>query len=241
VEPRVVLWHDLECGNYAEDLPVWHELAAGLAPGAPVLDVGAGTGRVTLDLARRGVPVVALDADGDLLAALERRAAGLPVRTVTADARDFDLGERFGLVIVPMQTVQLLDGPAGRARFLACARRHLEAGGRLAIAIADALDCFDSEHDQPPLPDMVEVDGVVFASRPVAVRDEGERVALERIRETVDLHGRRTAEGDVVRLDRLEAGTLEAEGRAAGLRVLPRRWIEQTEEYVGSEVVVLGA
>jgi ubiquinone/menaquinone biosynthesis C-methylase UbiE len=43
------LWHDLECGDYRDDLPSWRSLAA--TAGGPVLDVGAGTGRVTLDLA----------------------------------------------------------------------------------------------------------------------------------------------------------------------------------------------
>ena len=237
----VVLWHDIECGGYGEDLPLWRELASDAGPDATILDVGAGTGRVTLHLARRGFRVVALDADGRLLAALAQRAAGLDVRTVAADARSFELGQRFALIIVPMQTVQLLDGPAGREAFLRCAQRHLRPGGRLVLALADALDCFDDEHDQPPMPDVADVDGVLYFSRPVAVRDEGECVALERIRETVDRQGHRTAEGDVVRLDRVDAATLEIEARAVGLRVLPRRSVPQTEEYVGSEVVVLGA
>ncbi len=232
-----VLWHDLECGAYVEDLPLWRELAA--RTGGPVLDVGAGTGRVALDLARHGTPVVALDADGELLAELARRGRGLPVETVTADARDFSLGRRFGLVVVPMQTVQLLGGPAGRARFLACARAHLARGGMLAAALADALESFDEEHTEPPLPDVREIDGTLYASRPVAVRDQGERVAIERIRETVDRAGHRTAEGDVVLLDRVDAVTLEAEGRAAGLEPLPRRSVPRTDEYVGSQVVLL--
>src|SRR5687767_12062391 len=99
-----VLWHDLECSAYEEDLPLWRELAG--EAGGPVLDVGAGTGRVSLDLATHGIAVVALDADRALLEALERRAAGLPVKTVVADARDFDLGRRFPLVLAPMQTLQ---------------------------------------------------------------------------------------------------------------------------------------
>ena len=43
-----VLWHDLECGGYDLDLPLWRELAD--REGSPVLDVGAGTGRVAPDL-----------------------------------------------------------------------------------------------------------------------------------------------------------------------------------------------
>ena len=72
--------------RYTADLPLWHELAAA-APG-PVLDVGAGTGRVALHLARAGLEVTALDIDAELLAELERRAAtpGCDVETVVADA-----------------------------------------------------------------------------------------------------------------------------------------------------------
>jgi SAM-dependent methyltransferase len=234
-----VLWHDIECGGYLEDLPLWRALAE--AEAGPVLDVGAGTGRVTLDLARRGHAVVALDRDAELLRALGERAAGLPVRAVHADARDFALpGERFGVILAPMQTVQLL-GPAGRAGFLRCARAHVAPGGLVACALADALDAFDEEHTHPPLPDLREVEGVVYASRPVALRDEGERVAIERIRETVAPDGRRTAAGDVVRLDRLDAVTLEAEARAAGFAAEPGRAIDETEEHVGSTVVMLRA
>jgi SAM-dependent methyltransferase len=233
-----VVWHDVECGAYGEDLPLWRELAA--AGDGPVLDIGAGTGRVTLHLAGRGHAVVALDRSAALLAALRERAGGLPVETVAADARDFDLGaRRFGLVLMPMQTVQLLDGPDGRARFLRRARAALAPGGLLAIAIADALETFDEVRNLPPIPDIREIDGVLYASRPVSVHDEAGGAVIRRIREIVDTKGNRSVEEDRIRLDHLTPATLEAEGRAAGLRVEPARAIPETDDYVGSTVVML--
>jgi SAM-dependent methyltransferase len=235
----VVLWHDLECGGYDRDLPLWRELAE--REESAVLDVGAGTGRVALDLARRGHEVVALDRDAALLHALRERSAGVAVTTVAADARDFALDRRFGLILVPMQTVQLLGGPEGRARFLARARDHLAPGGLLAAALADALEAFDAEHDQPPMPDLREVGGVVYASHPVAVRDLGDRAAIERVREIVSRDGTRTVSDEVVELDRLDPDTLAAEAAAVGLRAEASRRLEPTTAYVGSTVVMLRA
>jgi SAM-dependent methyltransferase len=233
-----VIWHDVECGAYAEDLPLWRDLA--ISHAGPVLDVGAGTGRVTLHLAGQGHRVVALDRSPDLLAALRSRAGGLPVETVEADAREFDLGERrFGLILVPMQTVQLLGGPEGRAPFLRCARAALAPGGLLAIAIADALETFDEVRCLPPIPDIREIDGIVYASRPVAVTNEPDGAVIRRIRETVDTAGRHTVEEDLISLDHLEPATLEAEGAAAGFRVSRARAIPETDDYVGSTVVML--
>ncbi len=234
------IWHDLECGGYLEDLEVWRTRAR--RQGGPVLDVGAGTGRTTLDLARAGYAVTALDLCDELLATLRERAAGLNVTTVVADARSCALGQRFPLIIAPMQTIQLLDGSAGRGRFLDCAREHLTAAGRLAIAIADELEPFEtSAAGLGPLPDVREIDGTVYSSRPTAVRVSGERFVLERRRETVTAAGQLDVEDDVIGLDRLDADTLAAEGVAHGLRAEGRIEIPPTDEYVGSIVVVLGA
>ena len=236
---RDVLWHDLECSGYDEDLPLWRTLAA--EAGGPVLDVGAGTGRVSLELAGGGVAVVALDADAALLEALERRAAALPVETALADARDFDLGRRFPLVLVPMQTLQLLGGRRGRAAFLLCALDHLEPGGRLAVALADAMDCFDAEHDMPPPPDACEVAGVRYASHLTSVVEEDGRAAIHRRREVIGPGERYESVEAVVRLDRVTPDEVAAEAAELGFLTEPCLSIPETEEYLGSTVVVLRA
>ena len=189
----LVVWHDVECGGYGADLPLWRELAA--AAGGPVLDVGAGTGRVALDLARAGHDVTALDREPELLAALAARAgaAGLHVETVVADAAGFAPDRRFALVVVPMQTIQLLPE---RARFFASARAALSPGGLLAIAITGALEGFQDLPDEllPP-PDTGAAAGWRFASQPTAVRKLPDVTRIERTRRATAPDGERHRRG----------------------------------------------
>jgi SAM-dependent methyltransferase len=233
------VWHDLECGAYGEDLALWRELAD--RTGGPILDIGAGTGRVTLDLAARGVEVVALDVDEPLLAALAVRARALPVDAVVADARQFSLGRRFPLILVPMQTLQLFGGRSGRAAFLRCALEHLEPRGLLAAALADAMDCFDEDHDVPPPPEAREILGVRYASQLLGVVDERGRAAIHRRREIAQGHDRREIRDVVVHLDRVSADEVAIEARGLGFSAEPHLNVQETDQYLGSTVVVLRA
>ena len=228
------LWHDLECGGYAEDLPLWRELAD--EADGPVLDVGAGTGRVALDLARSGAPVIALDIDARLLHALARRANGLPIQTVTADARTLPPGPPVALVVVPMQTLQLLDGAAGRAAFLGAARARLLPGGFVAAALADPVDCFDDDHPDPPPPEICDIGDVRYATQLLEVTPDGE---LRRRREIIGAGERYEAHDVSVRLDRVTADEVCAEAEQLGYRPEPHREIPETERYLGSTVVML--
>jgi SAM-dependent methyltransferase len=234
------IWHDLECGGYAEDLELWRSLA--VKHGDPVLDIGAGTGRIALHLARQGYRVTALDHDALLASELARRARGLNVCTVVADARRFDLGRRFPLCIVPMQTIQLLTGRGDRTDFLRCARRHLLEKGLLAVAITETLELFEVvDGDPAPPPETRELDGVVYSSQPLAVRADRGGFVLERRRETVTASGERTRTYDAVHLDGLTSDQLEREAADVGLRLAGRASVPETRDYSGSTVVMLRA
>ncbi|MFL5841524.1 MAG: class I SAM-dependent methyltransferase [Thermoleophilaceae bacterium] len=236
-----VVWHDVECAAYDVDLPLWRELAE--AADGPVLDIGAGTGRVALDLARRGHDVTALDSDPELVHELAARARKrkLRVRTAAADARSFELGREFALAIAPMQVVQLFGGSDGRRSALASVRRHLRPGGLFAAALADPFDGLPEGDILPPLPDIRETEGWVYASTPVAVRREQGAAAIDRHRQSVSPAGDISEWVATIELDLVGAAALEAEGANLGFRGRERGWIPETKLWTGSTVVMLEA
>jgi SAM-dependent methyltransferase len=241
VRGDAVTWHDVECSSYVADLPLWRELAS--QRGGPVLELGCGTGRVTLDLAERGHRVTGLDADAGLVRELGARARrhGLRVDAVTADARSFSLPGRFSLVLAPMQVVQLLGGTKGRQRALACVRRHLEPDGLVAAALADPFEALPPEEALPPVPDVQEEGGWVLASQPVAVRAEPGATAVDRLRQAVSPSGELSEQLVTVRLDSVSPVELEEEGRASGLQPVGRRGVPETRDHVGSTIVLLAS
>jgi hypothetical protein len=112
----------------------------------------------------------------------------------------------------------------------------------LAIALAEQLDCFETIEGIPgPLPDVAERDGIVYSSRPTAVRVDGDGFLLERRRETVTADGRLSTEENRIHLSSLDADTLDEEATAAGLKPFDHVKIAATEEHVGTTVVMLRA
>lgn len=93
-----------------------------------VLDAGCGMGRVAIELHRRGVDVVGVDLDGDLLA---YAAADAPAITWHhADLATLDLGRTFDVVAMP-GNVMLFCRPTDRASILHSLAAHVRPGGVL--------------------------------------------------------------------------------------------------------------
>jgi SAM-dependent methyltransferase len=229
------IWHDVECGSYSADLELWEELAE--RSGDPVLELGCGTGRVALHLARRGNRVLGLDRDPQLIAALAARRGDLPVEPVAADACDFRLDDRVSLVLAPMQFLQLLDDSAARVACLARVAESLRPGGLLAAAIVEEMP--EADGAMPPLPDVRDVDGWVYSSLPTEAAIGPGEIVLRRLRQTVSPTGELSEEPNEVRIRTFPAARLEAEAAAAGLVSAGRHTVLPTDAHVGSIVVVL--
>ncbi len=113
--------------------------------GGPVLELAAGTGRVALEIAGAGFDVVGLDRSPDMLRQARAKARARIARSgsagsasfVRGDMARFDLGRRFGVIIIAFRSFQHLLTPAAQRSCLLCARRHLRKGGRLLIQLFD--------------------------------------------------------------------------------------------------------
>lgn len=221
-----LIWHQVECGGYAADLKLWEELAS--ASEGPVLELGCGSGRVYLHLERRGHEVFGLDRDPELIEDLANAEVG--------DARAFELDRSFGLVLAPMQLVQLLAGDEERRGCLHCVAAHLAPGGLAAFAIVESMP--RPTDGAAPLPDTREVDGWVYSSLPVDAHLDDGAIRVRRLRQTVSPDGEFGEELHEITLDSLDAATLEREGAEAGLAPTGRRAIPATDAHVGSTVVL---
>jgi SAM-dependent methyltransferase len=221
-----VIWHEVECGGYSADLPLWEELAADR--GGPILDLGCGSGRVLSHLARRGHEMCGLDLDPRLISELEDAEPG--------DARDFALDRRFALVLAPMQLLQLFAGADERKRCLRCVAEHLTADGLAAFAIVEGVPI--SDDTSLPLPDTREVDDWIYSSQAIETLLEGNWIRARRLRQTVSPAGELKEEVSEDLLHVLTATTLENEARQVGLQPAGHRIVPQTEDHVGSTVAL---
>jgi len=108
------------------------DFVAAFAP-ERVLDAGCGSGRVAIELARRGIEVVGVDVDASMLEAAARRAPDL--RWVTCDLVDLDLGERFDVVVLA-GNVPLFTPPGTQPAVIRSCARHVAEGGVVVVGFS---------------------------------------------------------------------------------------------------------
>jgi SAM-dependent methyltransferase len=127
--------------------------------GDPALELGCGTGRVTMALAEAGKRVTGLDLSERMLERAVRKRAALRVEArervhlVQGDMALFDLGETFRLVIIPFRAFHHLLEVRQQIDCLECVRKHLTPGGRLILDVfqTDAERMHDPVHHRETL------------------------------------------------------------------------------------------
>ena len=119
-------WRDL--ADSGEGIHGEADLIGALSAGGSVLDAGCGTGRVAIELARRGHEVVGVDLDPGMLDTARAKAPELEWHL--ADLLDVDLARTFDLVALP-GNVMIFLSPGTEADVVANMARHLATDGRL--------------------------------------------------------------------------------------------------------------
>lgn len=121
--------------DWPGELDFYNELAAqpGME-GRAVLELGCGSGRVALRLAQAGNTVDGLDISRHMLDVARERSTGIgTVRWIEGDMRSFELGQTYGLIIIPGHAFQNILTPADQIACLECVRRHLASDGILVV------------------------------------------------------------------------------------------------------------
>lgn len=127
----------------------------------PVLELGCGTGRILAPIAEAGCAISGLDLSADMLEQARARLAAMPPGAATratlerGDMRDFDLGRRFALAIIPYRAFAHLMTPGDQMAGLARIRAHLEPGGRLVMNTFDPSLPVIAAHLGPGAPGLV--------------------------------------------------------------------------------------
>jgi SAM-dependent methyltransferase len=129
--------YDLVHADYRDDLSFYRRLAAD--HGGPILELGAGSGRLTELLAVDGYQLTAVEPSAAMRRAGEARLAkgGLSGRVtwIDGDMRTLDLGARFPLIVAPFNTLMHLDTLDDQDAALERVEAHLEAGGLFACDV----------------------------------------------------------------------------------------------------------
>ncbi|HVE93288.1 MAG TPA: class I SAM-dependent methyltransferase [Acidimicrobiales bacterium] len=128
-------WHPAPPAGFVDFITA--EISATNAGPGAVLELAAGTGRLALPLATRGIETWALDASTKMLDRLRAKPGAETIRVVEADMADFTLErDDFALVFVAATSLFTLLSQELQLGCFASSARHLRSGGRFVI------DCF---------------------------------------------------------------------------------------------------
>ncbi|HEV8382397.1 MAG TPA: class I SAM-dependent methyltransferase [Gemmatimonadales bacterium] len=126
---------------YAQRQDIGFYAGEAKAARGPVLELGCGTGRILLPIARAGSVITGIDSSRAMLERCRARLQGEPsnlqarVTLEQRDVRDFDLHAKFALIIAPFRVLQHMTTEPDQLSLLATVSRHLAKGGRFVFDV----------------------------------------------------------------------------------------------------------
>ncbi len=125
--------YDLENQDFEPDGLFFLEYARKL--NGPVLELGCGTGRVTIPFAQNGMDITGLDVVPAMIERAKQKAGDLPIQWITADVRSYRLERSFRLIFETGSVFQHMLTRADQEAFLRRVGEHLEDGGRFIVSL----------------------------------------------------------------------------------------------------------
>ena len=123
--------YDLEMHDFEPDGPFFLEFARQAR--GPVLELGCGTGRITIPLAQDGIDIIGLDIVPEMLAFAQKKPGAERVKWVQADARSFELDQEFSLIFEAGSVFQHMVERSDQEAMLAQVKKHLAPGGIFVV------------------------------------------------------------------------------------------------------------
>lgn len=150
------LVYEAEYSHYSSDF----NLFLNLKTQGSALDLACGTGRLTIPLAERGFGATGLDASLSMLELARKKSQNLSIKWIQGDFREFDLHQKFDLIIIAGNSFQALLTDEDQIRMLDCVKNHLKSKGAFAFNTRNpnwddlkATNGFEHWHDFQDLED----------------------------------------------------------------------------------------
>jgi len=124
--------------NLRDDIPFYIEYAK--KTGGKVLELGCGTGRVSIALAREGIKVTGIDLSEQMLEIFNKKISMEPelkakINLVHGNMANFNLNDKFSLIIAPFRAFQALTDDTDIINSLNCIYEHLDINGIFIINV----------------------------------------------------------------------------------------------------------
>ncbi|MFD2369227.1 class I SAM-dependent methyltransferase [Brevibacillus sp. GCM10020057] len=190
-------YYDLTQKGVPGDIDFYVEQAK--LAGGKVLELGCGTGRISIPLAQAGVDVTGLDLSLEMLERARQKAAAAGVadslRLLQGDMRNFDLGQTFSLIMIPFRSFLHLLHIHEQMKALTSIRKHLAPGGKFVMNVfVPKIQHFHEESEKMSLRGTYRLDN----GEEVAMWDYTRYDHFQQLSEVTRIYERSNADGVMI-------------------------------------------